>query len=125
MLNYQKDDIEGLIFQIKVDLKIKNNSNKNHWIFNDNQEYENNLLKLIFNRIVLLFPQDIIASAIWFSMEFEDEKYLKMKELILNFYEKSHFNNFESYFKTMNSKRSIIYIYLVNRLNIYLKKLKI
>ena len=111
LLNCQKDDIEGLIFQIKVDLKIKNNSNKNHWIFNDNQEYENNLLKLIFNRIVLLFPQDIIASAIWFSMEFEDEKYLKMKELILNFYEKSHFNNFESYFKTMNSKRSLIYTF--------------
>ena len=64
LINCQRDDIEGLIFKIKNDMIISNNTNKNHWIFKDNQEYEINIIKYIFKKIIPLFCHYIFISLI-------------------------------------------------------------
>ena len=123
LINCQKDDLEGFIFKIKNDIKLKNNSNKSHWIFKEGQEYEDNLIKLILNKIVPLFCQYIIYSLILALNEIQQPNYMKMKEYILEIYKQSHYNDFDSYFNKINSKRSIIYTFTEEIQDIFKNKI--
>ena len=119
LINCQRDDLEGLIFKIKNDMKIRDNSNKNSWVFKEGQEYENNILKLIFDKIVPLFCQDIMTSLILSSMKNKEPKFEKMKELIFEIYNNTHYDNFESYFNKINAKRSVIYTFSKEATNLF------
>ena len=103
LINSQREDMEGLIFKLKNDIKIKNHNNKDHWIFKEGKDYENNILKLIFDKIVPLFCQEIITSIILFSRDNKEIKYEKMKMLILEIYKKCRYNNYESFFSKVTS----------------------
>ena len=98
LLNCRKHDIEGLIFKIKKEKKLNENS----------PEYKINLIKEIFKKIVPIFCQDIIASIISSNM---DEQYHYINEIVKNIYKNSRFNNFESFFKNIQSKKNIIYTF--------------
>ena len=113
LINCKLEDIQGLIFKIKTDMRIKHNSDKNHWIYKEGHEYENNILKYIFEKIVPLFCQDIIISLIYSFLKNKnkEQKYKMMYDVILDIYENSIFYNLESYFKQLKSKRSLIYTF--------------
>ena len=111
LINCKLEDIQGLIFKIKTDMRIKHNSDKNHWIHKEGNEYENNILKYIFKKIVALFCQDTIVSLIYSFLKNKEQNYKMMNDIVLNIFENSIFYNLESYFKQLKSKRSLIYTF--------------
>ena len=119
LINCERDDIEGLIFKIKNDMIISNNTNKNHWIFKDNQEYETNIIKFIFKKIAPLFCQYILISLISYPIQSKSEKYEIMKNIIIDLYKQSNYTNFLNYFKNVDSKRYIIYTFSKNIENLF------
>ena len=66
------------------------------------------MIKEILNKIVPTFCQDIIASMISSNI---DPKYNKIKEMVLEIYKKSQYNNFKSFFKNIKSRKNIIYTF--------------
>ena len=103
LVNCKLHNIEGLIF------KIKNNLNENEELLkDDNPDYENTIIKEVLKRIVPTFCQDILASLM--SCKF-DQKYKYMSETIIEIYKQSFCNNFEVFFKRIESKRNIIYTF--------------
>ena len=103
LINCKQHNIEGLIF------KIKNDKNKNEeWINKSILEYEENIIKKVFEKIVPTFCQDIIASMMTSKI---DQKYNRIKDTILEIYKKSNYNNFESFFQKIESKKNIIYTF--------------
>ena len=102
LINCKLNKIEGLIF------KIKNDNINNELFHKDNPEYEMNLMKEVFKKIVPTFCQDIIASLISSNL---NHKYDLINEEVLNIYKNSHFNNFKSFFEKIESKRNIIYTF--------------
>ena len=102
LINCKLHNIEGLIFKIK-------NDNENNGLFKeDNPEYEMNLMKEIFKKIVPTFCQDIIASIISSNL---NRKYNTNNEIVLNIYKNTHHNNFQSFFEKIEAKRNIIYTF--------------
>ena len=104
LINCKQHNIEGLIFKIKNDL-IKN---KNEKIINDAQNYESFIIKEVLKKIVPTFCQDIIASMISCKL---DQKYKQLTDLVIEIYKESQHNNFETFFKKMESKKNIIYTF--------------
>ena len=105
LINCKQHNIEGLIFKIKNDKK--KNENK-EWIEKEGPEYEENMMKEVFHKIVPTFCQDIIASMMSSNI---DQKYNKIKNIILDIYKECLCNNFESFFKKIKSKKNIIYTF--------------
>ena len=103
LINCKLHDIEGLIFKIKNDKKDKENE---EWIKKDDVEYEKNMIKEVLKKIVPTFCQDIIASMLYSNI---DQKYNSIKDDILEIYKNSQYNNFESFFKKIESRKNIIY----------------
>ena len=103
LINCKFHDIEGLIFKIKND---KMNKGDEDWIKKDDLEYEKNMTKEVLKRIVPTFCQDIIASMLYSNI---DQKYNEIKNEILEIYKNSQHNNFESFFKKIESRKNIIY----------------
>ena len=101
LINCQKHNIEGLIF------KIKNNI-KEQILNKDDIEYENEIRYEILKKIVPTFCQDIIASMIYSNL---DPKYIKINESIIDIYKKTHYYNFESFFKNISLRKNIIYTF--------------
>ena len=104
LINCKQHNIEGLIFKIKND-QIKN---KNEDLLNDEQNYETFMIKEVFKKIVPTFCQDIMASMISCKL---DQKYKPLTDLVIEIYKESQYNNFESFFKNMQSKKNIIYTF--------------
>ena len=102
LVNCKLNNIEGLIF------KIKNDNINNEKFAKENPEYEMNLMKEVFNKIVPTFCQDIIASLVSSNL---NHKYNMINKIVLDIYKKSHYNNFQSFFKNAESKRYIIYTF--------------
>ena len=103
LINCKQHNIEGLIFKIKND-KMK----KKDFIKNEGQTYEDYLIREILNIIVPTFCQDIVASMISSNI---DQKYNKIKEMILEIYKRTQYNNFKSFFKNIKSRKNIIYTF--------------
>ncbi len=100
LINSKQHNIEGLIYKIKNE---KNNDN----LINE-QNYEMFMIKEVFKKIVPTFCQDIIASMMSIKL---DQKYKAMNDLIIEIYKESRYNNFESFFKKIESKKNIIYTF--------------
>ena len=109
LINCNKENIQGLLFKVKNDLKLKNISNKEHWIFKEDKEYEENIIKSIFMNIVPIFSQDFIVSLINSAIEVKNEKYNLMNNMMIEIYKNCYCYNFENFLKKINSKRNIIY----------------
>ena len=110
LINCKQHHIEGLIFKIKNDYLNKNkNKNEDHWIFKEGVEYEENMTKEILKKISPTFCQDIIAAMVL--LEKKLDKYKKIKNEILDIYQKCNHNNFDSFFKKVESRRNIIYTF--------------
>jgi len=105
LINCKQHNIEGLIFKIKNE-KLKNENEE--WVKKEGPEYEDNMIKAVLNKIVPTFCQDIIASMISSNIS---ESYDNMKNIVLDIYKKSKCNNFESFFKKIESKKNIIYTF--------------
>ena len=103
LINCKLHNIEGLIFKIKND-QMKNNNN----LENEEQNYEIFMIKEVFKKIVPTFCQDIMASMMSIKL---DQKYKPMNDLIIEIYKESQYNNFESFFKKIESKKNIIYTF--------------
>ena len=107
LINCKKHNIEGLIFAIKNERK-KNNKEEINNIQDNFAEYEEEMIKEVLSRIVPTFCQDIIASMMNSGL---DQKYKAINDIVLNLYKQTQFNNFESFFKQIKSKRNIIYTF--------------
>jgi len=102
LINCKLHNIEGLIF------KVKNDNINNEYFQGEHPDYEINLIKEVFKKIVPTFCQDIIASIISSNL---NRKYNKFNEIVLNIYKNYHFNNFQSFFEKIKEKRNIIYTF--------------
>ena len=107
LINCKLHNIEGLIFKIKNNLKEKMKGNED-FFKEKNEDYEKTMIKECLEKIVPTFCQDIIASLMFCNF---DPKYKDMKETIIEIYKKNFCNNFESYFKKIESRRNIIYTF--------------
>ena len=103
LINCKEHNIEGLIFKIKNDLK-QNKIDEND--VNDN--YENTIIRKVFDKIVPTFCQDIIASTITCKLE---TKYKSMYDMVIEIYKKTKYNNFKSFFQNIQTEKSIVYTY--------------
>ncbi len=102
LINCKFHNFEGLIFNIK-------NKNKDSELFlKDNSDYELNMIREIFKKIVPTFCQDIIASLLSITLE---QEYKQMNDIVIDIYKKSKYNNFESFFENIESKKNIIYTF--------------
>ena len=101
--NCKKNNIQDIIIIIKN--KIKEDEKL---LLKDKQEYESYIIKNVFKTIVPSFSQDIIASMFFAKV---DKNYNKIKDFALEIYKKSLFNNFDSFFKQIESKNNIIYTF--------------
>ena len=108
LINCNQNNIEGLIFKIKNNL-FKNKIKKEQDI-DDNEEYEKIIMKEILKIIVPTFCQDIMASFIYIKNKL-DKKYKEINEALIKIYKESHYNNFKSFLKNLNSKKNIIYTF--------------
>ena len=107
LVNCKLHNIEGLIFKSKNNLK--QNMKENKELFKENNpEYEKVIIKECLNKIVPTFCQDIIASLIFCKF---DPKYKDMKQMMIDLYKKNFCNNFEAFFKKIESKKNIIYTF--------------
>ena len=111
LINCKQHNIEGLIFKIKNDENKRKELNQK-----EGQEYEDYMIKEILNIIVPTFCQDIIASMTSSNI---DEKYNKFKDMILNIYKESQYNNFKSFFKNIKSRKNIIYTFSKSTENLF------
>ena len=109
LINCEQHNIEGLIFKIKNDTKKRDNdeNDENPQFKKDSPEYENYMINEVLKKIVPTFCQDIIASMMSSGLE----KYKKMNDMVLNLYKETNYNNFETFFKEIKSKRNIIYTF--------------
>ena len=107
LINCKLHNIEGLLFKIKNNLKEKMKDNQ-EFFKEDNPDYEKTIIKECLEKIVPTFCQDIIASLIFCKF---DQKYKDTKETIIEIYKKYFCNNFESFFKKIESKKNIIYTF--------------
>ena len=107
LIDCKLHNIEGLIFKIKNNLKEKVKNNE-EFFKEGNPEYETTVIKECLLKIVPTFCQDIIASLMYCKF---DQKYKDMKETILNIYKQHFCNNFEAFFKKLESKKNIIYTF--------------
>ena len=101
LINCKLHNIEGLIFKIKNNLKEKMKENP-EFFKEGNPDYEKTIIKECLEKIVPTFCQDIIASLMFCKF---DQKYKEMKETIIEIYKKNICNNFESFFKKIESKK--------------------
>ena len=107
LINCKLHNIEGLIFKIKNNLKEEMKENPD-FFKEDNPDYEKTIIKECLEKIVPTFCQDIIASLIFCKF---DQKYKDMKETMIEIYKKYFCNNFEAFFKKIESKKNIIYTF--------------
>ena len=98
MINCEEHNIDGLIFKIKNDLKLKD----------DDPNYETIIIDEIFKKIVPTFCQDIMVFLITNKIKTE---YMKMNEMVTNIYRKNRYYNFISFFENIKSNRIIIYTF--------------
>ena len=87
----------------------KEEKKDDNWINKEGQEYEDNMSKEIFKKIVPTFCQDIIASIS--ILEKKLKKFNKFKEVILDIYKNSVYNNFELFFKNLQIRKNVIYTF--------------
>ena len=105
LINCKLHNIEGLIFKIKNNLKKNQDENDD-----ENEKYEKIIIKEVLKKIVPTFCQDIMASLMYFKNKL-DKKYKEINELLIEIYKESQYNNFESFFKNLKSKKNIIYTF--------------
>ena len=98
LVNCNKNNIEGLIFNIKNNLEKINNP----------IEYEKKIVEGIFEKIVPTFCQDIIVSLLNSGL---DKQYQEYNLLVLKIYQNSRCYNFKSFLENNKSKKSIIYTF--------------
>ena len=106
LINCEQHNIEGLIFKIKNRKEKKKNNEPDE--IKDDQNYEINMIKEVLKKIVPTFCQDIIASMMYCKL---DNKFKQLNEMVIEIYKESQHNNFESFFKKLESKRNIIYTF--------------
>ena len=87
----------------------KEEKKDDNWINKEGLEYEDNMSKEIFKKIVPTFCQDIIASIS--ILEKKLKKFNKFKEVILDIYKNSVYNNFELFFKNLQIRKNVIYTF--------------
>ena len=68
------------------------------------------VIKLIFEKIVAIFYPDIITYLANIKNNL-DTKYKEMNEILIETYNKSHYDNFEKFLENLNTKRNIIYTF--------------
>ena len=107
LINCKLHNIEGLIFKIKNNLKEKMKDNA-EFFKEDNPEYEKTIIKECLEKIVPTFCQDIIASLIFCKFE---QQYKDIKETMIEIYKRHFCNNFESFFKKIETRKNIIYTF--------------
>ena len=106
LVNCKEHQIQSLIFKIKNDMKNKKN---NEAIEKDDLvKYEENIIKEVFKKIVPTFCQDIIASMLHSNLP---QQYKKYNDDVLEIYKTCKYDNFDSYFKKLPSKRNVIYTF--------------
>ena len=111
LVNCEEHQIESLIFKIKNDLKHKKNlivENKDDINKIEQDNNENNMIIEVFNKIVPTFCQDIIASMLNSNLS---QDYNKYQDIVLNIYKHNKYDNFNSYFRKLPSKKSVIYTF--------------
>ena len=118
LINCKEHQIESLIFKIKNDLKHKNrkiNEELDDPNLVKDKRYEENIVIEIFKKIVPTFCQDIIASILNSNLP---QEYNKYQEIILDIYKQCKYDNFNTYFRKLSSKK-VLYIHLVNRQKVF------
>ena len=113
LINCKPHDIEGLVFKIKNNY-IQNKKNKKK-VF----DYEPYVIKEAFKKIAPAFCQDLIASLITSNL---DKEYNEIKEIVLNIYKNSNYNNFSLFFKHIKSRKSIVYTFSKTTDNLFEEK---
>ena len=98
LINCELHNIEGLIFKIIDEQKLNRND----------QNYEINLIREVFKKIVPTFCQDIIVSLLYSN---NDVKYQEMNDIVMKIYKNSKCDNFEMFFGEIKSKKNIIYTF--------------
>ena len=106
LVNCQEHQIQSLIFKIKNDLKNKTEEKDDNNLLEG--KYEEIITKEVFKKIVPTFCQDIIASMLHITLPQQFKQY---NDEVLDIYKLNKYDNFESYFKKLNSKRSVIYTF--------------
>ena len=111
LVNCREHEIQSLIFKIKNDLKIKEEPNveeKEDVTIIEGSKYEEKIIREVFKKIVPTFCQDIIASMLHSGLP---QQYNKFNEEVLEIYKKCKYDNFDSYFKNLPSKKNVIYTF--------------
>ena len=112
LVNCQEHQIESLIFKIKNDLKNdvtnRQKEGKEDLTLLEGDKYEEIIIKEVFKKIVPTFCQDIIAAMLHSNLP---QEYNKYNEMVLDIYKNTNYDNFDSYFKELTSKKSVIYTF--------------
>ena len=110
IINKQKESLIGINYDLK---KIFINFDKDeiksyiHHLI-DNKIKSEDLINKVLEKLSLLLPQDIIILKKYSGF---DIKYPKIGEKIIEGYNKGEHNNFESFLKTMQNKKNVIYTF--------------
>ena len=106
LANCQDHQIQSLIFKIKNDLK--EGKKEEEWELIKAKDYEDIMIKEVLKKIVPTFCQDIIASLLHCNLP---QQYNKFNEIVLDIYKKSKYDNFDTYFENLSSKKNLIYTF--------------
>ena len=106
LANCQDHQIQSLIFKIKNDLK--EGKKEEEWELIKAKDYEDIMIKEVLKKIVPTFCQDIIASFLHCNLP---QQYNKFNEIVLDIYKKSKYDNFDTYFENLSSKKNLIYTF--------------
>ena len=110
IINKQKESLIGINYDLKGIFinfdKDKIKSYIHHLI--DNKTKSEDLINKVLEKLSLLLPQDIIILKKYSGF---DIKYPKIGEKIIEGYNKGEHNNFESFLKTMQNKKNVIYTF--------------
>ena len=106
LANCQDHQIQSLIFKIKNELK--EGKKEEEWELIKAKDYEDIMIKEVLKKIVPTFCQDIIASLLHCNLP---QQYNKFNEIVLDIYKKSKYDNFDTYFENLSSKKNLIYTF--------------
>ena len=112
LINCKPHEIAGLFF------KLKNENNNDIIKEKGKEKYEEYMVNSILKKIVPTFCQDIMASIVYSKIE----KFNLYTEKVINIYKASKYNNFEAFFKNMQSKKNVIYTFSKMTANVFEEK---
>jgi len=93
IINLDLEEIKGMVYKAS-----KNNENENK------ENKENKIIEEVLSKIALTLPQDVI-------FQIKYNKNIIYRELITKYYLEGEHSNLETFLKTMNKKKNVIYTF--------------